>query len=48
VLRPGRQKTLTTPENIDEIYETILKDRQILAKPTAEQLDFRSLCSILQ
>jgi hypothetical protein len=48
VPRPGRHKTLTISEIIDEIYEPILEDRQILAKPKAEQLDFRSLGSISQ
>jgi len=27
--RPGRHKTLTTPEIIDQIHELILEDRQI-------------------
>jgi len=27
--RPGRPKTVTTPENIDQIHEIILKDRRI-------------------
>ena len=35
---PGRPKTLTTPEIIDQIHELILKDRQISAKSIAEQL----------
>ena len=30
--RPGRPKTLTTPEIIDRIHELILEDRQISAK----------------
>jgi len=37
--RPGRPKTVITPEIIDQIHELILKDHQISAKPTAEQLD---------
>jgi len=36
--RPGRPKTVTTPEIIDQIQELILEDRQILAKSIAEQL----------
>jgi hypothetical protein len=39
---------VTTLENIEEIYEPILEDWQISAKPTAEQLNFRSLRIILQ
>jgi len=35
---PGRPKTVTTPEIIDQIHELILKDRQISAKSIAEQL----------
>ena len=30
--RPGRNKTVTTPEIIDQIHELILKDRRISAK----------------
>jgi len=37
--RPGRPKTVTTPEIIDQIYELILEDRRISAKSIAEQLD---------
>jgi len=37
--RPGRHKTVTTPEIIDQINELILEDCQILAKSIAEQLD---------
>ena len=37
--RPGRPKTLTTPEIIDQIHELILEDRRILAKSITEQLD---------
>ena len=45
---PGRPKTVTTPEIIDQIHELILEDRQISAKSIAEQLDisrerFRSI-----
>jgi len=36
--RPGRRKTVTTPEIIDQIHELILKDRRISAKSIAEQL----------
>ena len=36
--RPGRTKTVTTPEIIDQIHELILEDRQISAKSIAEQL----------
>ena len=36
--RPGRPKTVTTPEIIDQIHELILQDRQISAKSIAEQL----------
>ena len=36
--RPGRPKTVTTPEIIDQIYELILEDYQILAKSVAEQV----------
>ena len=37
--RPGRPKTMTTPEIIDQIHEIILEDRRISAKSIAEQLD---------
>jgi len=37
--RPGRPKTVTTPESIDQILELILEDRRISAKSIAEQLD---------
>jgi len=37
--RPGRPKTVTTPEIIDQIHELILEDRRISAKSLAEQLD---------
>jgi len=36
--RPGRPKTVTTPEIIDQIHELILKDHWIWAKSIAEQL----------
>ena len=35
---PGRTKTVTTPEIVDQIHEIILEDRQISAKLIAEQL----------
>jgi len=37
-LRPGRPKTVTTPEIIDQIHELILEERRISAKSIAEQL----------
>jgi len=36
--RPGRPKTVTTPEIIDQIHELILEDRRISVKSIAEQL----------
>jgi len=36
--RPGRPKTVTTPEIIDQIHELILDDRRISAKSITEQL----------
>jgi len=36
--RPGRHKTVTTPEIIDQIHELILEDRRISAKSIAMQL----------
>jgi len=36
--RPGRPKTVTTPEIIDQIHELCLEDRQISAKSIVEQL----------
>ena len=36
--RPGRPKTVTTPEIIDHIHQLILEDSRILAKSIAEQL----------
>jgi len=35
---PGRPKTVTTPEIIEQIHELILEDRRISAKSIAEQL----------
>jgi len=35
---PGRSKTVTTPEIIDQIHELILEDRRISAKSVAQQL----------
>jgi len=39
---PGRPKTVTTPEIIDQIHELILEDRRISPKSIAEQLDISS------
>jgi len=36
--RPGRPKTVTTPEIIDQIHELIWEDRRISAKSIAVQL----------
>jgi hypothetical protein len=36
--RPGRHKTVTTPEIIDQIHELILEDQRLLAKSIVEQL----------
>jgi len=36
--RPGRPKTVTTPEIIEKIHELILEDHRITAKSIAEQL----------
>jgi len=36
--RPGRPKTVTTPEIIDQIHEIILEDSRISVKSIAEQL----------
>ena len=36
--RPGRPKSMTTPEIIDQIHELIVEDRWISAKSIAEQL----------
>jgi len=38
VPRPGRPKTVTTPEIIDQIHKLILEDPWILAKSIAQQL----------
>jgi len=35
--RPGRSKTVTTPEIIDQIHELIFEDGRISAKSIAEQ-----------
>ena len=35
--RPGRPKTVTTPEIIDQIHELILEDRRISTKSIVEQ-----------
>jgi len=36
--RPGRHKTVPTPEIIGQIHQLILEDRRISAKSIAEQL----------
>ena len=36
--RPGRVKSVTTPEIIDQIHELILEDCRISAKSIGEQL----------
>ena len=36
--RPGRHKTVNTPEIIYQIHELILEDRRISAKSIAQQL----------
>jgi len=36
--RPGRPKTVTIPDIIDQIHELILEDRRISTKSIAEQL----------
>ena len=36
--RPGRRKTVTTPEIIDQIHELILGEHRISAKSIAEEL----------
>jgi len=36
--RPGRPKTVTTPEITDQIHELTVEDRRISAKSIAEQL----------
>jgi len=36
--RPGRPKTVNTPEIIDQIHELILEDHRISAKSIAEEL----------
>ena len=37
--RPGRPKTVTTPQIVDQIHELILEDSWISAKSIAEQLE---------
>jgi hypothetical protein len=37
-LAPGRHKTVTTPEIIDQIHELIFEDGRISSKSIAEQL----------
>jgi len=39
VPRPGRPKTVNTPEIIDQIHKPNLKDRRISPKSIARQLD---------
>ena len=41
--RPGRPKTVTTPEFIDQIHEIILEDRRISAKSIAELVEVENL-----
>jgi len=36
--RPGRNKTVTTPDIIDQVHELILEDRRISSKSIPEQL----------
>jgi len=36
--RPGRPKTMTTPEIIDQIHELVLEDGWISARSIPEQL----------
>ena len=36
--RPGRPKTVTTPEITEQIHELVLEDRRFSAKSIAEQL----------
>ena len=40
--RPGRPKTVATPEIIEQIHELILEDRWISAKSITEQLGISS------
>jgi len=37
--RPGRPKTVTTPETADQIHKLILEGRRMSAKSIAQQLD---------
>jgi predicted HTH transcriptional regulator len=41
---PGRPKSVTTTEIIDQIHKLILEDRQISAKSIAEQLGISREC----
>ena len=44
---PGRPKTMTTPEIIDQIHELILEDHRISSKLIAEQLGIsREQCKV--
>jgi len=36
--RPGRPKTMTTPEITDQIHDLIFEDRRFSAKSIAEEL----------
>ena len=40
--RPGRSKTVTTPDTINQTHDLILEDRRILANSIAEQLTMSS------
>ena len=40
--RPGRPKTVTTPEIIDQIHELVMEGRRISAKSIAEQMGISS------
>ena len=40
---PGRPRTVTTPEIIDQIHEIILEDRRISAKSIAELVEVENL-----
>ena len=37
--RPGRPKTMASPENVNQIHELLLEDRRISAKSIVEKLD---------
>jgi len=45
--RPGRSKSVTTPEIIDQIHELILKNRRISTKSIAEQMGISGVWSII-